>query len=376
MDPMEVWRASKAESDLWEPKGKRKVYRMENTTQNRSHITGHINRSRELEGRIRRNSDDSSSMDEDSSRTSSSSRASSSWNSSGASSSSKSSSRSNSSSSSSHSRSRRGQKSKRHVPCIRTLLYGSKEELGYSAAAVGRYENDATTKASEIDHDYRNAAAPAGIGGDHEYRNEVLRGQEGNVFIERKSSWKRLRPRRLVSSIFNLSRSGSGSLSSHEVELILVNVNMHQSPGPIRLVVDRKELVHHVIELALQAYDDQRRQPPLSLSHRRFILYCQSSEFEAMDEDSCIGEYHCRNFYLYPKAGFEKEVDTRTWTKVRRVMSDLCSFKTWFGKSVAEIEYWGLCMLSTLGRNLGYVASSLYCINLDSILGSVVKTRI
>lgn len=61
---------------------------------------------------------------------------------------------------------------------------------------------------------------------------------------------------------------------------MLVDIHVLGSPGPIRLVVDKTDLVQDVIESALHVYDVQKRQPALGLSYQPFMLYCKAPEFE------------------------------------------------------------------------------------------------
>lgn len=62
----------------------------------------------------------------------------------------------------------------------------------------------------------------------------------------------------------------------------LVNINIMGSAGPIRFVVNEKELVSGVIDTALKSYSREGRLPVLGFDATNFLLYCANAGFDGM----------------------------------------------------------------------------------------------
>ncbi|KAG6541328.1 hypothetical protein Mapa_017270 [Marchantia paleacea] len=314
-------------------------------------------------------------------------------NSSSSSSNRKSSRSSHSSRSSSSSSSRSGSKSGRHTKtrsCIRTVV--PDEELESAAEGVyinnglgvERHDIDSTSASDYASSSGSEPSSPLSLSPIHtiirQYdrsqseRHEAFWGKGDDLFVKScKSTWRKLRHRRLLTNLFNFRPQSDTSFSDgQESQSMLVDIHVLGSPGPIRLVVDKNEFVQHVIESALQTYDMQKRQPALGLSHQPFMLYCQAPEFEAMDESSSIGEYGLRHFYLYPKPDSGEELNTSPKTK-RGTTKKSSSIKSLFEKSVIDMQSWGMCVMKTLYQNFGCLAISLYHLNFDAVMGAVLK---
>ncbi|BBN05737.1 hypothetical protein MPTK1_3g15560 [Marchantia polymorpha subsp. ruderalis] len=302
---------------------------------------------------------------------------------------------SHSSRSSSSSSSRSGSRSGRHPKprsCIRTVFPDDELEI----VADGPYIHNglALTEAERHDIDSTSASDYASTSGSEpsspqafspiqtslrEYdrsqseRFEAFWGEGVDLFEKsRKSTWRKLRHRRLLTNLFNFRPQSDTSFSDRqESQSMLVDIHVLGSPGPIRLVVDKTDLVQDVIESALHAYDVQKRQPALGLSYQPFMLYCKAPEFEEMDERSSIGEYGLRHFYLYPKPDSGDELNTSPKSKKGTKKSS--SIKSLFEKSVIEMQSWGMCVMKTLYQNFGCLASSLYHLNFDTVMGAVLK---
>ncbi|KAG4935007.1 hypothetical protein JHK85_049926 [Glycine max] len=62
----------------------------------------------------------------------------------------------------------------------------------------------------------------------------------------------------------------------------LVNINIMGSAGPIRFVVNEKELVSGVIDTALKSYAGEGRLPVLGFDATNFLLYCANAGFDGL----------------------------------------------------------------------------------------------
>ncbi|EXB62017.1 hypothetical protein L484_002689 [Morus notabilis] len=82
---------------------------------------------------------------------------------------------------------------------------------------------------------------------------------------------------------------------------ILISVTVLGSAGPIRFVVNEKELVATVIDTALKCYAREGRLPLLSSDLNDFLLYCPNSSIEALSPLDTIGSQGTRNFMLCKK---------------------------------------------------------------------------
>ena len=61
-----------------------------------------------------------------------------------------------------------------------------------------------------------------------------------------------------------------------------MNINIMGSAGPIRFVVNEKELVSGVIDTALKSYSREGRLPVLGFDATNFLLYCANAGFDGM----------------------------------------------------------------------------------------------
>lgn len=62
----------------------------------------------------------------------------------------------------------------------------------------------------------------------------------------------------------------------------LVTINIMGSAGPIRFVVNEKEVVSGVIETALKSYAREGRLPVLGFDATNFFLYCANAGFDGI----------------------------------------------------------------------------------------------
>ncbi|GAB2296959.1 hypothetical protein Dimus_031063, partial [Dionaea muscipula] len=81
----------------------------------------------------------------------------------------------------------------------------------------------------------------------------------------------------------------------------LITVNVIGSAGPMRFIVNEKELVSAVINMVLKSYAREGRLPILGSDLNDFVLYCPSAESEALNPWETIGATGCRNFMLCKK---------------------------------------------------------------------------
>lgn len=76
----------------------------------------------------------------------------------------------------------------------------------------------------------------------------------------------------------NRNRGNRGNYYSR----LLVTINIMGSAGPIRFVVNEKELVSGVIEIALKSYAREGRLPVLGFDATNFLLYYPNDGFDGI----------------------------------------------------------------------------------------------
>ncbi|KAK2441873.1 hypothetical protein QL285_013114 [Trifolium repens] len=81
----------------------------------------------------------------------------------------------------------------------------------------------------------------------------------------------------------------------------LVTINIMGSSGPIRFVVNEKELVSGVIDTSLKSYAKEGRLPVLGFNAANFLLYHPNAGFDVLNPIEPIGSYEARNFVLCKK---------------------------------------------------------------------------
>ncbi|CAO2828510.1 unnamed protein product [Amaranthus hypochondriacus] len=113
---------------------------------------------------------------------------------------------------------------------------------------------------------------------------------------------------------------------------MLVTINVIESSGPLRFVVNEEQLVASVIDMALKSYAREGRLPVLGSNLNDFLLYCPASGTDALSPFETIGAYGARNFLLCKMPQPEK-AETKSTTKIpRRVRHG--SFKSWINKTL------------------------------------------
>ncbi|XP_004503136.1 uncharacterized protein [Cicer arietinum] len=101
-------------------------------------------------------------------------------------------------------------------------------------------------------------------------------------------------------SVFEKNRN-RGDQKAGNNKRFLVTINIMGSSGPIRFVVNEKELVSGVIDTALKSYAREGRLPVLGFNASNFLLYHPNAEFYALNPLEPIGSYEGRNFVLCKK---------------------------------------------------------------------------
>lgn len=74
----------------------------------------------------------------------------------------------------------------------------------------------------------------------------------------------------------------SGDQKTSRINRFLVTINIMGSSGPLRFVVNEKELVSGVIDTALKSYAREGRLPVLGFEATNFFLYHPNSGFDGM----------------------------------------------------------------------------------------------
>ncbi|KAK7305706.1 hypothetical protein VNO77_43616 [Canavalia gladiata] len=110
----------------------------------------------------------------------------------------------------------------------------------------------------------------------------------------------------------------------------LVNINIMGSAGPIRFVVNEKDLVSGVIHTALKSYAREGRLPVLGFDATNFLLYCANASFDALSPLEPIGSVGVRNFVLCKKQVYPSKTEPQS-----EVVSPKSSggWKAWLNKS-------------------------------------------
>lgn len=68
----------------------------------------------------------------------------------------------------------------------------------------------------------------------------------------------------------------------------LISINIQGSSGPIKFVVNEKDLVSGVIDTVLKCYAREGRLPVMGFDATRFLLYCASAGFDHFDGMFCL----------------------------------------------------------------------------------------
>ncbi|KAK1387023.1 GRAS family transcription factor family protein [Heracleum sosnowskyi] len=113
---------------------------------------------------------------------------------------------------------------------------------------------------------------------------------------------------------------------------LLVSVTVMGSAGPIRFVVNEKELVGNVIDTVLKCYAREGRLPILGSKIDHFVLYSPIAGTEALSPWDTIGSFGVRNFMMCKKPGVDKELEQDATATITRKGSG--SWKAWFNKSL------------------------------------------
>ncbi|XP_020215438.1 uncharacterized protein At4g22758 isoform X1 [Cajanus cajan] len=111
----------------------------------------------------------------------------------------------------------------------------------------------------------------------------------------------------------------------------LVTINIMGSAGPIRFVVNEKELVSGVIDTALKSYAREGRLPVLGFDAANFHLYLANAGFDALSPLEPIGSFGARNFVLCKKQVYSS--NTGSQSELVSQKSNGGGWKAWLNKS-------------------------------------------
>ncbi|XP_060185981.1 uncharacterized protein At4g22758-like [Lycium barbarum] len=115
---------------------------------------------------------------------------------------------------------------------------------------------------------------------------------------------------------------------------LLISITVVGSAGPIRFVVNEKELVGNVIDTALKNYAREGRLPVLGSNFNNFMLYCPTVATDVLSPWETIGSLGVRNFVLVKKPQAEDPIlDGKQAALARKGAG---SWRSWFNKSLSR----------------------------------------
>ncbi|KAJ7964496.1 Senescence-associated protein [Quillaja saponaria] len=109
----------------------------------------------------------------------------------------------------------------------------------------------------------------------------------------------------------------------------LITINILGSVGPIRFVVNEKDLVSVVIDTALKSYAREGRLPVLGSDVNNFLLYCENYAESALSPMEAIGSHGARNFVLCKK----QKQPLKTEGRSEMISQKRSGWKSWLNKS-------------------------------------------
>ncbi|PHT47957.1 hypothetical protein CQW23_12165 [Capsicum baccatum] len=115
---------------------------------------------------------------------------------------------------------------------------------------------------------------------------------------------------------------------------LLISITVVGSAGPIRFVVNEKELVANVLNTALKNYAREGRLPVLGSKLNDFVLYCPTVASEDLSPWETIGSFGVRNFVLVKKPQAENSILDRKQVDMGRKGAG--SWRAWFNKSLSR----------------------------------------
>lgn len=131
----------------------------------------------------------------------------------------------------------------------------------------------------------------------------------------------------------NNKNKGSYDDEKPRSKRFLVNINIMGSAGPIRFVVNEKELVSGVIDTALKSYSREGRLPVLGFDATNFLLYCANAGFDALSPLEPIGSFGVRNFVLCKKQVYSSSKAAPQSELASHKSSGGHGWKAWLNKS-------------------------------------------
>lgn len=134
--------------------------------------------------------------------------------------------------------------------------------------------------------------------------------------------------------LLNKNKKNQASVKGDGCNRLLISITVIGSAGPIRFVVNEKEIVAAVIVTALKSYAREGRLPVLGSDLNDFVLYCPVYGTEALSPLDTIGTFGVRNFMLCKKPQKGKSpIDDEKQIISRKGNNH--SWKAWFNKSLS-----------------------------------------
>ncbi|KAF5194200.1 hypothetical protein FRX31_016214 [Thalictrum thalictroides] len=119
----------------------------------------------------------------------------------------------------------------------------------------------------------------------------------------------------------------------NKVSRILITINVLGNSGPLKLLVNEKEVVSKIIVIALRAYAREGRLPVLGSSDANdFLLYCANPVYDALCPSENIGQCRVRNFILCKNQNAQ---DANLEGQSRMMTNAKARCKPWLGKAIS-----------------------------------------
>ncbi|CAK8538114.1 unnamed protein product [Lathyrus sativus] len=113
------------------------------------------------------------------------------------------------------------------------------------------------------------------------------------------------------------------------INRILISINIVGSSGPLKIVVNKNDIVCDVIDKALKFYASQGRLPALKSDVSDYVLHCSNGVLDgaALNPSEPIGSFKTRKFLLSENQASSTKTEEKAGSKRRNCSWKSFSFK-------------------------------------------------